>query len=88
MLSRLWGWIAAAFAVMGAALIYVSGQRDRAREATEVARGKARSENEARKVERRIDQARAEARRKSAETVNEHQARPDDVRPTGSFRTK
>lgn len=88
MLNRLWGWIAAAFAVMGAALIYIGGQRDRAREARDVAKGKARSQSEARRVERNIDEARAKARQNTADTINEHQARPDDERPSGSFRTK
>lgn len=76
-MSRLWGWVAAAFAALGAALLFVSGQRDRAREAAEVAKAKTHSIEAAREVEHRIDNARAEARMQAQEVEREqmeHQA--------------
>lgn len=85
-MSRLYGWIAAAFALLGAALLYVSGQRDRAREATEVAKANTRSVEAVRDVEQRIDNAKAESRKQANEVQREQESRPATERPTGSFR--
>lgn len=76
-MSRLWGWIAAAFAALGAALLYVAGQRDRAREATEVAKAKTQSVEKVREVEQRITKAKTQARTEAQEVEREqmeHQA--------------
>lgn len=88
-MSRLYGWIAAAFAVLGAALLYVAGQRDRAREATEVAKAKTQSVEKARKVEQRITEAKTRARTQAQEVEREqmeHQASGTRPRVFGDLR--
>lgn len=86
MVTKLWAWVAAAFGLMGAALLYVSGQRDRAREAASRAKAEAKSKSAIIDVERAIDAARAQARTQSKETQREAEERPADERPTGTFR--
>ena len=70
-MSRIYGWIAAAFALMGAALLYVAGQRDRAREATEVAQARANNVKTARIAEQAIAQAKADAHIEAQEIERE-----------------
>lgn len=85
-MTKLWAWVAAAFGLMGAALLYVSGQRDRAREAASRAKAEAKSKSAIIDVERAIDAARAQARKQSTETQREAEERPAAERPTGNFR--
>lgn len=76
-MSRLWGWVVAAFAALGAALLYVAGQRDRAREAAEVAQARAHNVETARIAEQAITQAKADAYIEAQEVEREqmeHQA--------------
>jgi hypothetical protein len=72
--------------LMGAALLFVSGQRDRAKEATSRAKAEAQSKSAVMDAERAIDTARAQAREQSAEVQREAENRPADKRPTDSFR--
>lgn len=85
-MSKLWGWVVAAFGLLGAALLHVAGQRDRAKEAAARAKAEAKSREAVREAERAIDKARAEARTRSSEVQRESDSRPDDDRPTGHFR--
>ncbi len=90
MLSSVWAKIAGFFALlaglMGAALLYTGGQRDRAREAATRARAEAQSKSAVLDAERAIDNARAQARQQSAETQHESDSRPATTRPDGHFR--
>ena len=72
--------------LMGAALLLVSGQRDRAKEAASRARAEAQSKSAVIDAERAIETARAQAREKSQGAQREAENRPADKRPTGSFR--
>ena len=89
-MGGLWAKVVVAMAMiigmMGAALLYVGGQKDRAREAASRARAEAKSKSAVMDVERAIDTARAQAREQSAEVQNEAEKRPADKRPTGTFR--
>jgi hypothetical protein len=90
MMGGIWAKVVGALVMiiglMGAALLLVGGQKDRAREAASRARAEAKSKSAVMDVERAIDTARAQAREQSAEVQNEAENRPADKRPTGSFR--
>ena len=72
--------------LMGAALLLVSGQKDRAKEAARRAKAEAQSKSEVIDAERAIDTARAQAREKSQGVQREAENRPADKRPDGDFR--
>ena len=72
--------------LMGAALLLVSGQKDRAKEAARRAKAEAQSKSAVIDAERAIDTARAQAREQSAEVQNKAENRPADKRPDGDFR--
>jgi len=72
--------------LMGAALLFVSGQRDRAKEAASRARAEAQSKSAVIDAERAIETARAQAREKSQGVQREAENRPADKRPDGDFR--
>lgn len=84
-MNTLWGWIAAAGAALVAALLFVSGQRDRAREKMEQAKGKAQAEKRTREREQEIDEHATEARRTTEDQTRENDKRPPTERPTGKF---
>lgn len=90
MFSNLWakiaGFLAMIIGLLGAALLYTSGQRDRAKEAANRAKAEAESKSAVLEVERAIDDARAQVREKSAEKQREADKRPAGTRPSGSFR--
>ncbi|MBZ5486918.1 hypothetical protein HW452_05200 [Halomonas aquamarina] len=90
MISNVWakivGFLSLVAALLGAALLFVAGQRDRAREAANLAKAEARSKSAVLDAERAIDKARAEAREHSQEVQREADKRPAAERPTGSFR--
>ena len=90
MFSTIWskfiGALVAVIGLLGAALLYTSGQRDRAKEAASRAKAEAKSKSAVLEAERAIDNARAQARQKSAETQREADQRPAGQRPNGSFR--
>ena len=85
-MSKLWGWVVAAFGMLGAALLYVAGQRDRAKEAASRAKAEAKGREIVQEVERAIDRARAQARTQSKETQREADDRSSGTRPSGHFR--
>jgi len=78
--------MAGIIAILGAALLFTSGQRDRAKEAAQDAKDGLRAVKETQSKERDIQDAQAEAREQSAEVQREHESRPADIRPTGTFR--
>ena len=90
MMSGIWakavGVLVMIIGMMGAALLFVSGQRDRAKEATSRAKAEAQSKSAVLDAERDIDNARAQAREKSQGVQREAENRPADKRPTDSFR--
>lgn len=90
MFSNIWakvtGFLLMIIGLLGAALLYTSGQRDRAKEAASRAKAEAKSKSAVLEAERAIDRARAEARRESQEVQREADDRPATKRPNGSFR--
>ncbi|QPI62423.1 hypothetical protein [Vreelandella venusta] len=90
MFSNLWakiaGFLAMVIGLLGAALLYTSGQRDRAKEAASRAKAEAKSKSAVLEAERAIDDARAQVREKSNEVQREADNRPSTERPAGSFR--
>lgn len=90
MFSTIWAKLSGALVMiiglLGAALLYTSGQRDRAKEAASRAKAEAKSKSAVLEVERAIDDARAQVREQSAEKQREADQRPAGTRPTGSFR--
>lgn len=87
MFSSIWAKVSGALVMiiglLGAALLYTSGQRDRAKEAASRAKAEAKSKSAVLEAERAIDKARASARKESQEVehVNEQHksagTRPD-----------
>lgn len=89
-MSNLWakitGFLVMVIGLLGAALLYTGGQRDRAKEAASRAKAEAKSKSAALEAERAIDNARAKAREQSSEVQREADERPKVQRPTGSLR--
>lgn len=89
-MSNLWakvtGFLVMVIGLLGAALLYTGGQRDRAKEAASRAKAEAKSKSAVLEVERAIDTARAQVREKSAEKQHEADERPKGQRPSGTFR--
>lgn len=83
---KLWGWVLAAFGFLASVILFVAGQRDRAKEAAERAKAEAAGKDAVLRVERLMDEQRAAARAKSDQVEREHEERPDDKRPGGNFR--
>ncbi|MDW0360830.1 hypothetical protein Q8G38_16070 [Halomonas venusta] len=90
MFSNLWakiaGFLAMVIGLLGAALLYTSGQRDRAKEAASRAKAEAKSKSAVLEAERAIDDARAKVREKSNEVQREADQRPAGTRPAGTLR--
>ncbi|MGO3277569.1 hypothetical protein, partial [Halomonas sp.] len=90
MFSTIWSKVAGALVMivglLGAALLFVGGQRDRAKEAANRAKAEAQSKSAVLEVERAIDDARAQVREKSAEKQREADKRTAGTRPSGTFR--
>lgn len=87
-LNRLWGWVAAGFGLLLAVLLFVMGQRDKAKQKTVEVKRKLNVEKINREAEQDISSAVKKAREASEETKREHQERPVGTRPSGSFRRK
>ena len=85
-MNRLWGWIVAAFGLLGAALLVVVGQRDKAREKTKQARVALHASEANREVDNTARKAQTAAREQTKETQREAEERPADKRPSGHFR--
>ena len=84
-MSRLYGWIAFAFSLLGAALLYMVGQRDKARQKAREARVEREAVEAARDVEASISKAKQAAREESEHARKERESRPVGTRPSGSF---
>lgn len=85
-MNKLWSIIVAAFGLLGAALLYVAGQRDRAREKTKQARVALQVSEASREIDNTARKAQEQARQKAAETQREADERPTGTRPDGHFR--
>lgn len=89
-MSSLWakitGFLVMVIGLLGAALLYTGGQRDRAKEAASRAKAEAKSKSAVLEAERSIERARTQARTQSAEKQREADERPTATRPSGSFR--
>lgn len=76
MFSTIWskvaGTLVAIIGLLGAALLYTSGQRDRAKEAASRAKAEAKSREAVQEAERSIERARAQAREQASEVQREH----------------
>lgn len=86
MFSTLWAKVSGALVMivglLGAALLYTSGQRDRAKEAASRAKAEAKSKSAVLEAERAIDTARAKAQNKANEVQRENdQHQSADTRP-------
>jgi hypothetical protein len=90
MMGGIWAKVVGALVMiiglMGAALLLLSGQKNRAKEAASRAKAEAKSKSAVMDAERAIDTARAQAREQSAAVKREAEIRPADKRPTGTFR--
>lgn len=90
MVSTVWSKVAGVLimtiGLLGAALLFVGGQRERAKEAASRAKAEAASKSAVLEIERAIDNAKAQAREQSNEVKREADERPKSQRPTGSLR--
>lgn len=84
--AKITGFLVMVIGLLGAALLYTGGQRDRAKEAASRAKAEAKSKSAVLEVERAIDTARANARKESQGVQREADERPKGQRPTGSLR--
>lgn len=86
MIGKLKAGLVAALGFLLAGLLFVIGQRDKARaKVKEVQTAKATVEAN-QELERTIHKVQAEARKQSQETRREHEERPAGKRPDGNFR--
>ena len=85
-MSRLWGWIVASFTLLGAALLLVIGQRNKARDKAKAARVAVQTSEANREADHAARKAQEAARQQSEGVQREADERPDDNRPTGTFR--
>lgn len=90
MFSTIWSKVAGTLimiiGLLGAALLFVGGQRDRAKDAASRAKAEAKSKSAVLETERSIDNARALAREQSSEVQREADQRPKSQRPSGTLR--
>jgi len=86
MLSRLWGWVVAAFAILGAALLYMVGQRNKARETAKRARVAVQASEANRDADAAARKAQEAARQQSQEVQREADERDSGTRPGGDLR--
>jgi len=85
-MSRLWGWVVAAFAILGAALLLVIGQRDKARETANRARVAVKTSEASRQADHAARKAQEAARQQSQEVQREADERDSGTRPGGDLR--
>ena len=85
-MNRLWGWIVAAFAILGAALLHMTGQRNKARDAAKRARVAVQTSEANRQADHAARKAQEAARAKSEEVQNEADERDSGTRPSGDLR--
>jgi len=84
--SRLWGWVVAAFAILGSALLYMVGQRSKARETAKLARVAVQTSEANRKSDAAARKAQEAARAQSKEVQREADERDSGTRPSGNLR--
>ncbi len=82
--AKITGVLVMIIGLLGAALLYMSGQRNRAREAASRAKAEAQSRSAVMEAEHAIDKARAQSRTRSAEVQREAGSRPADKRASGT----
>ena len=85
-MSRLWPWLIAALGFLTAALLLVTGQRDRAKEQAKAARVALQTSEASRDVDAAARKAQQQSRDKAQEVQREADERPDDRRPDGNLR--
>ena len=85
-MNRLWGWIVAAFAILGAALLYMTGQRNKARETAKRARVAVQTSEANRHADHAARKAQEAARAQSKEVQREADERDSGTRPSGTLR--
>jgi len=85
-MNRLWGWIVAAFAILGAALLYMVGQRNKAHETANRARVAVKTSEANRSADHAARKAQEAAREQSEEVQREADERPSSKRPSGHLR--
>lgn len=85
-MTRVWAWLAAAIGILAAALLYMTGQRDKAKAQAKRARVNLQASEASREVDTAARKAQEQARTKTAEVQREADSRPDDRRPSGTFR--
>jgi len=86
MKSRLMLALGAAGSLLLALLLFVIGQRDRARAKVKEVRVQSATMEANREVDAAVERERAAARQNTEETRREHEDRPADRRPDGVFR--
>jgi len=84
--TRVWAWLVAALGIITAALLYMTGQRDKAREQAKAARVNLQASEATREVDATARKAQEQARDSAQEVQREADERPDDRRPDGHLR--
>lgn len=85
-MSKLCGWLAGAFGLLLAALLYVVGQRDKAREQAKRARVAVKASEANRDADHAARKAQEAARAQSEEVQREADDRDSGTRPSGELR--
>lgn len=88
MLSRLWGWLAAAGLVMLLVIQRLAGQREEAERTAEEAKQRAAATSKQRDTSRQAQEAVNEAAQQAEEKQGDDDARGEDTRPGGSLRRR
>jgi hypothetical protein len=84
--SRLWGWLAFAITLLGSALLYMTGQRNKARETAKRARVAVQASEANRQADHAARKAQEAARAQSKEVQSEADERDSGTRPSGTLR--
>lgn len=85
-MGRVTAWLVAALGILSAVLLYVVGQRDKARDKAKAARVSLQVSEASREVDATARKAQEGARKQSAEVQREADDRPAAERPSGAFR--
>lgn len=85
-MSRLWPWVIAALGFLTAALLLLTGQRDKAKEQAKAARVALQASEINRDVDATARKAQQQSRDNAEEVQREADERPDDRRPDGNLR--
>lgn len=85
-MGRVTAWLVAALGILSAVLLYVVGQRDKARDKAKAARVSLQVSEASREVDATARKAQEQSRTKSSEVQREADDRPSAERPSGTFR--